>query len=382
MRLAASALADSTNEYYSRHWRTFCEWCDRQGLEPLPATPMMVFSYIGYLAERGTIAATSLKPYLAAINSRHADAELPRPALGHLIARARAGLAMAQAADHTRDTRIPLPAEAVARVLDDAIAMVKRGRGELPPKVWAERLRARYALVLTFLFLGRQDTSVSLLSVDHGVDAAHIWLRITEKMKRGWAYRRVMRLPTSNPPAHGHASRLPDVARLGAAYTSARAALAQAQNGGKGGEVPDYFFQLPGEQPPRTAAMSAWVATALDAVNVRAPPGFAYLGHSLRSGGASAAEAIGVSPYKANWMGGWSQTGKTREVHYLDPSVQPSKEAYQLLGWLLQGGYTAGDPSWQVMRTATRATDEPGEGEGAHADAHTASQRRPQAGRD
>jgi len=316
----------------------------------------MVFSYIGYLAEKGTVAASSLKPYLAAINSRHADAELPRPALGHLIKRAKAGLAMAQAMDQTRDTRVPLPAEAVTRVLDDALAMVERGRGQLSRRTWAERLRARYALVLTFIFLGRQDSCVSLLDRDHGIDDQWIWLRLTEKHKRGWAYRRVVRLPLTASPVQGHTSRLRDVARLGMAYVAARTALTG------GGKAPPYLFQLPREQKPRTARMSAWVATVLGAVGVRAPPGFAYLGHSLRSGGASAAEAIGVQGFRANWLGGWSQQSTTRAKHYLDPSVLPSRAAYQLLGWLWRGDYSCGLPGW-ARSTVTSATTtlEPGE---------------------
>ena len=55
--------------------------------------------------------------------------------------------------------------------------------------------------------------------------------------------------------------------------------------------------------------MSLWVRGV--------PPGFAYMGHSLCSGGSSAAEAIGISHFKGNWSGGWSQTGRTRERHHI-----------------------------------------------------------------
>ena len=75
-----------------------------------------------------------------------------------------------------------------------------------------------------------------------------------------------------------------------------------------------------------------------------APAGFAYLGHSLRSGGSSAAEAIGVSRFRGNWLGGWSQTGRTRELHYIDPSIGVSEGAYALMGWLLCGSFEAEQP--------------------------------------
>eukprot|EP00967_Tisochrysis_lutea_P114108 scaffold181594_cov44-Tisochrysis_lutea.AAC.1 len=53
-----------------------------------------------------------------------------------------------------------------------------------------------------------------------------------------------------------------------------------------------YLFPLPGHRPPTTVHMSQWVAQALAQAGVQAPPGFAYLGHSIRSGASSAAEAI------------------------------------------------------------------------------------------
>ena len=83
-----------------------------------------------------------------------------------------------------------------------------------------------------------------------------------------------------------------------------------------GRETPAYLFQLPGESRPLTRHMSLSLrgVPRLDA-DIRAPPGFAYMAHSLRSGGSSAAEAIGVSRSKGNWLGSWSQTSTTRERH-------------------------------------------------------------------
>ena len=48
------------------------------------------------------------------------------------------------------------------------------------------------------------------------------------------------------------------------------------------------------------------------------------------------------------------------ELHYTDPSVLPSPEAYELLGWLLDGSYQALPPSWERRRGAAD-TAEPGE---------------------
>ncbi|EOD15595.1 Integrase [Emiliania huxleyi CCMP1516] len=269
MRLAASAREDSTTEGYARHWREFEGWCDEEGLDPLPATPQMIFAYVGALAEKGTIAASSLQPYLSAINSYHADCGFDKPALGHLVTAARRGMARGQARCDTRDTRVPMPAAAAARILRATLAALPSLAARKGSRGAADFLRRRYAFVLSFVFMGRQDTSTGLRSADHGIDEGNsgfIWLRISEKMRGGRRH------------------------------------------------------------------MVGWVSETLDEEGVRAPAGFVYLGHSLRSGGSSAAEAIRVPRFRGNWLGGWSQNGRTRELHYMDPSVLPSPEAYELLG--------------------------------------------------
>lgn len=356
MRLAATALEGSTARAYDRHWSQFCEWCAAHGLHPMPATPRMVFAYIGFLAEKGTVAADSLQPYLSAINSAHADFGYDRPALGHLISRARQGMRRAQALAATRDTRVPLPAAAVLRVLRHASASASGWRRDLSAEACAHLLRGAYAVCLAFLFFGRQDSCVALRIQDHGIQPDAIWLRLTEKMRKAAALRRVIRLPLSAPPVRGHPSLLPEVAALGRLYLAAVDRLAIP-----GAQAPRmYLFQLPGEQPPRTADMSSWLHTQLRLVDVQAPPGFSYLGHSLRSGASSAAEAIGVSRFLGNWIGGWSQSGRTRELHYMDPSVRPCPAAYGFFGWMLEGCFETLHPVWEY-RTAAQHRGDPGE---------------------
>ena len=59
------------------------------------------------------------------------------------------------------------------------------------------------------------------------------------------------------------------------------------------------------------------------------------------AGGSSVAEAIGVSRYKGNWLGGWSQTGTTPERHYMymDPAPRGTVPGRLLAAWrwLLNG---------------------------------------------
>ena len=128
---------------------------------------------------------------------------------------------------HTRHAHIPLPAEVVASVLLDSLERVRRAAAGdcLAPRPWAELLRRRYAFVLSFVFMGRQNTSIMLASVNHGIDDKFIWLRLTEKMRRHRVERRVVRLNRRSPPSHGFPSLLPQLAELGLAYLAAKAAL-------------------------------------------------------------------------------------------------------------------------------------------------------------
>jgi len=351
VRMAASSLEDGTVDDYSRHWATFSAWCAANSLEPIPATPKMILAYVGSLAEKGTIAADSLQPYLSAINTYHLDSGLERPAIGHVVTAARRGMRRAQAQLKTRDSRVPLPAHHALDCITSAVAELPAWRLRLSAQALAERLRRRFATGLSFVFMGRQDSAVHLATSDIGITDAFIWLRLTEKMKRGQALRRIIRLPLDAAPSAGVPSALPALAELGRAYIAARAAL---------GNERAWLFQLPGEPKPVTRHMEAWVSVTLDEIGAVAPPGFAYLGHSLRSGGSSAAEAIKVPFFRGNWLGGWSQSGNTRQLHYLDPSVLPTAAAHALFGWLLAGEYILDLPVWTAQRGAT-ASDEPGE---------------------
>lgn len=293
----------------------------------------MVASYIGSIADKGTVAASSLQPYLSAINSMHSDFGFDKPALGHLIALVRRGLSRTQARAVTRDTRIPLPADIVEEVLDDTLQLIRSEPPALAPRPWAALLRRRFCFLLSFLFMGRQDTSTSLASMDIGIDDHFVWLRLAEKQRRHLPERRIVRISRHPPPGPHGPSRVPCIAAVAQAYIAAKDALGR-------GPTP-WFFQLPGEPQPVTHSMSTWVAETLADVGAAAPPGFAYLGHSLRSGASSAAEAIKVPRARGDWLGGWAPGSNTRERHYIDPTVGPSPSAFRLLGWLLDSHYEA-----------------------------------------
>ena len=79
----------------------------------------------------------------------------------------------------------------------------------------------------------------------------------------------------------------------------------------------------------------------LTAAGVQAPPGFAYLGHSIRSMAASAMAAIGVPRHVYIFVGGWARGSTVVDKHYIDPTFRPSPAAHALYGWLLASAFSA-----------------------------------------
>ena len=330
VQLLEGALAPTTYAQYGRLFAEFAEYCEQEGVSPLPASPWTVVAYVGYLAERGTWAADSMRPIFSAINSVHRDLEFDPPAVGnHFLTRVRRGLARAQSALGTRDTRVPLPASAAVRILEDAEAAAAHD---------LRRMRRGLAVLLAALFCGRQDSAVHLRSCDFDVDrdGGFIWLRLAEKGKKHLVTRRVVRLPLSQQSVRGHTSLLPRVAALAERYLAAREAVSA------GHMVPEFLLQLPGEPRPTTRHMEGWLDSVLADLRIRAPPGFVYQGHSIRSMGASHMSAIGVDRVIIHFLGGWARGSPTMERDYIDPTVMPSAEAFMLYGWALSRQYSVG----------------------------------------
>lgn len=104
--------------------------------------------------------------------------------------------------------------------------------------------------------MGRQDSTTLLATNDFGIDHNYMWLRLTEKQCKHVSLRRIVRIPINPPQSHGVPSAVPDVVDLARRFLESKRAL---------GDPQPFLFQLPGEPPPTTATMSAWVARGLQA---------------------------------------------------------------------------------------------------------------------
>ena len=266
--LAAQSRHESTQAQYGRLFEKFADYCELAGVSALPASRWTIFNYVGYLADEGRWAADSLQPIFSAINAAHRDLDLDPPACdNHFLTQARKGLRRAQVqAGHTRDTRVPLPCEHALTILE-AGEGVASGGIDSPEQLHA--VRRAFGLLLTALFAGRQDSGVHLRTEDFGFDEDHIWLRLTEKGKKGMVVRRVLKLHVSRA---GGTSAIPRVRALGASYLAARSRSLRV-----GQSEPEFLLQLPGERRPVTSDMESWLAFELRAAGISA--------HKVRSRG-------------------------------------------------------------------------------------------------
>ena len=74
-RYAAAAQAVNTTRAYASDWNQFVSWCERFGMQPLPATAPVIALYLTSLARRG-LAVSTIRRRTAAIARAHRQAGL------------------------------------------------------------------------------------------------------------------------------------------------------------------------------------------------------------------------------------------------------------------------------------------------------------------
>ena len=95
------------------------------------------------------------------------------------------------------------------------------------------------------------------------------------------------------------------------------------------------FWALPRETAKRFPAtiIDTWLKSCLLAVGRKPQPGEKYSGHSLRKGGASAANAIGVQLPAIMAFGVWKSLAAAQL--YISPLVTADLAAFRFFGWML-----------------------------------------------
>eukprot|EP00873_Tetraselmis_striata_P012991 jgi/Tetstr1/433255/TSEL_022543.t1 len=248
-----------------------------------------------------TIKASSLQPYLSAVNSFFKDHGREPMALGDLVSRVRKGLAASQVTLNSELMRAPLH----ARVVLKALTLAKALRMELGPTwgtdpstvVRVELFRASLAVVVLCLFFCRGGAGVECLTGDLtvGPDGGILLYHRDRKGQRGAdASKKLL----CQLPASAHA----DIAAMLHYFDAARQVFA----GGRVLAARWAISQREG-QPKRTAdTLTNWLQLVLTAVHEPPPAGFAWMSHSLRKGATTAAYVIGVTMQKIKYFGGWA----------------------------------------------------------------------------
>lgn len=310
VRLLTHSSTPGTYRGYQGKWEKFARFCRTSGRQPLPATLETVLCYIGAVLEEGTVAATSLQPYLSAINRVHADFDFERPAQGPLVAAARKGMGFAQVDTEPRLQRKYLPAEAARAALDAGLRSSTAGSA-----------RDYMVIVLSYLWFHRASTTGSLQ--DHDVQVTETELLVHERFRKGHSHEvttRAIAMPRTSPGVDA-ACRLVEHFRTLRGKCAPQAA----------------FYGLQGESPAALSAefIDTTFRRGLTALSIQAPPGYSFSSHSGRAGGATAAYSIGGTLERICHIGGWAFGSKA--VHdYIDVTAPWSPDAAYFFSWLLR----------------------------------------------
>ena len=329
LALLTSSKEQNTYDGYLSELGHFFDFCRIEGITPLDITAPQIVRYIAYLGSLNTIAASSMQPYLSAINRLLQDHQRQPVAMGPMVVDALAGLAGMQVPLVNPARRAPLPASVAKQIHDLAVAL--SGRRLDSPAALAT-FRDALATVVSFQWFNRSDTTHSLredgLTVDP-VGTADRQIRPFSQSHKGKKRLALSKVRTISVPVSAH----PAMASMLLAYAAARrAAYAVVRVA-----PPRQLWALPGDAPGGWTAtvQNTWMASALAAVGATPPPGYTWTSHSLRKGAASAARAIRVTLDVIRYFGGWAVNSAVVN-DYVDPSVRPSPAASFFFGWLLE----------------------------------------------
>ena len=250
-------------------WGRFAGYCGTHGLRALPASTETILAYVGHLWRRNSVAAVSLTHILAAIRTRHVAAGEPNPCDHASVCEAEAGFRRAGLLYRPviKSVRVPLP------------SAVSWGLAELAMRSPQARLHRLTAVVLHFWWMHRASDITRLTLADVVVradgSAAYQGPRHKTEAEQGLIARRMP------PSVHGRVD-LP-FALLARLVADLRAAPHR----------PSARLFTKCAPAAESALITTWLHDGLHRLRVTPSVGTVYASHSLKSGGATAANAAG-----------------------------------------------------------------------------------------
>eukprot|EP00873_Tetraselmis_striata_P011431 jgi/Tetstr1/431695/TSEL_021220.t1 len=183
--MLSSSLTAQTLKSYAGRLSQFTEFChDSENISPLEATTATVVRYVAWIGDRGHIGATSLQPYLSAINTLCELHNLDPIAkdIMHLTA-ARRGMMLRQRHMEAAPLRVPLSTGVAYNFVERAELIVSA-----PTPEYQHDFRALMASVVNFMFFAKGLSGVSCRVRDVHVDDYNITLQVYRE--KGHAGRR------------------------------------------------------------------------------------------------------------------------------------------------------------------------------------------------
>ena len=339
--MMVSSKAPRTYKTYASAFNQFKKFAADIGIDPFRATTGDVVDYVAWLGRRGTVAATSLQPYLSAINRVYEDCGLnppgTGPAKGDSIAAVRGGLKAAQKAPRSAPRRGPLPAASALRIarfacdLSESWGEQALGTAELTDADATTLRSLRDALAVFVAFAtGSRPSSIVYLDLVIGISSSDAHgLVINRDYVKGST--------DDRDDAKGKVSLTFPLTGI---YARVRRALdvfsslaRRARSRAASSRLP-YFFELDDVDTASTA-LSTWLANVLRVCDIQPPAGVVYQPGSLRSGMASACTAIGIPRPRIEFLGGWVPGSSALTTHYIDPTMIADASAYAVFGHLV-----------------------------------------------
>ena len=307
--MVLAGLKKNTRAEYARRYDTFAKWCAARGVSAFPAEAGALEGFLTSL--QGT--KQTLKNYVTAISTVHKLAQERTPFEGKgswvsrmLDARGEEDLRKPS----TGECRTAIPAEGVQQVLERA----------LQDNIDVAALRAAAVLGTGFLFYSRAGTSGATQKGDLNWDEDNLHYVVHEKHPTGSTRRQRQRSAPRRAPG------VELVVRVLERWERLRPEGARS------------YFALRGETKVTSTVITACYRKALAEAGFTAVAPLWYGSHSVRSGGASACEAIGVLRPTIHTWGNWGQKSKDVEECYIDYSIKPTQAAMDFFFWLTADG--------------------------------------------
>ena len=314
VRLAAHALAPSTDRTQTSAWNKFTSFCNSEGHHPFPAAPSTILAYIGFLFDENRVHASSLDGYMSAVRTRHTRAGHPDPFHYPVVQNLLLAFRRADDARGTFiDSRAALSADIMLNFHNFGLLAVAGSSPE----------RDAVIAELQYLLTWREG---SIRTLEHGdVHVVRTGNSITITARPRSIKGRPVRNATPTTLTCFDTSEGANALDLQLRYFS-RLQSQSTLVGSIWGNM----------APPNEQEVTRAVDRLLQATGATAPPHSFYASHSLRSGSVTACVLLGVPAAVIQARGFWT-TDRTMMNVYFDSRLTYTTAMHFFFGALIPG---------------------------------------------